>query len=840
VLPIYEVESEFLAAMEEQGRAVLSAPTGSGKTTQVPQILHKSGLVDGQIVVLQPRRLATRMVATRVAEEMGCRIGEMVGYQVRHDSRIGPDTEIRFMTYGLFITLLRNDPGLSGIGTVLHDEFHERNLDADVALALACRLQETSRPDLKIVVMSATLDSGLLAGFMDCPVIESDFRSHPVEIRYLSSDEPRPVWELAAEAIRKLLRGEEPGDVLVFMPGMYEIRRTLERCLEMKGTDAVSFLPLHGELPAEAQDRAVARSSCRKVIVSTNVAETSLTIEGVRHVIDGGLARIQRFDPRRGINMLTVQKVSVSSADQRAGRAGRTAPGTCLRLWSRQDHRGRRSHEVPEIRRLDLAHVVLQLKSMGVAELSRFRWLEPPDPAALERASSLLVGLEAIDAGLDLTDTGRRMSRLPMHPRLSRMVVEAAAPDCLSGACLFAALLSERSILARQATTSFFDTLDREFDSDFELLEEAMEFAQRAKFDNRRCLDVGLNSGACRQVERTFRLYLRISRNEFKVGRSRLKEGVESWSGEGLGRCLLVAFFDLVAAKRTPASEVFDMTGGRRGKLARDSVAAGAGLVVAAEATELPGRGRMTTVLSLATSIAPAMLMDLFPDRMSLREDTVWNEGQSAVESVEQWLYHDLAVQERRSVPTDTGRAAAILADQLVAGNIELKRWTRKVDEWIDRVRCVAEWFPEKGLVAYDEDDLRLVFQEICAGATRFSQVRDRPCYDIVRNVLSWQDLRFVEEMAPERIRLPRGFRMRVQYPDRPGERPRARAKIQDFYDLRETPTVGGGRQVLVLEILAPNFRSVQTTDDLAGFWKNHYPQLKKQLARRYPKHEWR
>nr|MBA3544576.1 ATP-dependent RNA helicase [Chthoniobacterales bacterium] len=398
-LPIYELEDEIVRSLSARPRLILEAPTGSGKSTQVPQILLDRGLLgDGEVVVLQPRRLATRLLASRVAFERNGRLGAEVGYQIRFEKIISKKTRIRFVTEGILLRQLLQDPELSGVAAILFDEFHERHLYGDITLARTLQLQETQRPDLKLVVMSATLESDKLEKYLaPCPTLTSSGRMHPVAIEYLMKPvraENYPIWDLAADELERLAPATE-GDVLVFMPGKYEITRTISAIRASRVSDRFVTLPLFSELPLVEQDAALRQYEKRKVIVATNVAETSLTIDGVRVVIDGGLARIARFDPRRGINTLFIEKISRASADQRAGRAGRTAPGNCLRLWTESEHLERAPQELPEVKRLDLAEVVLTLKASGVEEVAAFRWLEPPDPKALETAEQLLTDLGA-------------------------------------------------------------------------------------------------------------------------------------------------------------------------------------------------------------------------------------------------------------------------------------------------------------------------------------------------------------------------------------------------------------------------------------------------------------
>src|SRR4051812_35684827 len=403
-LPIYELEAALTASLRVQGRLIVQAPTGSGKSTQIPQMLLQHGLLGerGEVVVLQPRRLATRMLAKRVAEEMGTPLGGIVGYQIRLESRLSEQTRIRFVTEGILLRQMSFDATLRGINAIVFDEFHERHLYGDISLARALQIQQSTRPDLKLIVMSATLDAGALKTYLaPCEVLVSQGRSFPVRIEYLSKAvnfESEPVWEVAARECERAAAASS-GDMLVFMPGAYEISRTVQAVQGSRALRDFVCFPLHGELPPEQQDRAVARYETRKIIVSTNVAETSLTIDGVTAVIDCGLARIARFDPHRGINTLLVEKISAASADQRAGRAGRTAPGVCVRLWTEREHGQRALQELPEVKRLDLSEVVLTLKASGIDDIQNFPWLEKPDAVGLVRAENLLADLGALSVG---------------------------------------------------------------------------------------------------------------------------------------------------------------------------------------------------------------------------------------------------------------------------------------------------------------------------------------------------------------------------------------------------------------------------------------------------------
>jgi ATP-dependent helicase HrpB len=830
------VETQIVAALRSHGALVLTAPTGSGKTTQVPQMLLRSG-IEGRILVLQPRRLATRVVARRVAEELDCEPGDLVGYQTRHERHLSHATRILFLTEGLFLRQLLANPELTGVGAVVLDEFHERSVAADLALGLCRRLRAGARPDLRLVVMSATLDAGVVADYLSCPSIHAEGRTFAVDIEYDEGDAGSPVWERAATALRRWLDAGGQGDALLFLPGTYEIRRAVEACRRrLRAADGpIAVLPLHGRLPAAEQDRAVRPGVERRVIVSTNVAETSITIDGIRCVIDSGLARVHRYDPVRAVNALLVERISQASAQQRAGRAGRTAPGLCVRLWPRAEAHARPERDTPEVLRVDLCEAVLQTRAFGV-EAADFPWLDPPPPARLERARALLRDLGAIDADGTLTDDGRTMVDLPAHPRLARMLLEAARRGVGKRAAVWAALIAERDICARPLAARFRTPPDHDWPSDVGVRERAFDTARRARFDGARCAELGLHAGACREVERAARQYARI----IEPFHSPARPGAGTADAE-LARCVLVGYADHVALRRGVDQRTCEMEGRRRVVLDRDTAVGDAQVLVAVEAREVEAPradgGGVHTVVSLATAIEPAWIGQLFP-HLESRVELLWDEQEAAVVEVEALHFGALALQPLRRVPRDRGAAAQILTARVVAGLLRFDSWSEAADAWLARSRCVAEWFAERRLLTYDSDDLAVVYGEIVGDATRWSAARRAPVLDHLRNAMSWSDQQFVEQMAPERIRLPSGHRMKIAYTL--GEPPRGRARIQDFYGLTETPRVAGGRVPVLLEILAPNFRPAQVTDDLEGFWEHTYPELRKELARRYPKHEWR
>jgi ATP-dependent helicase HrpB len=788
------------------------------------------------------------MLAQRVAEEAGVPLGREVGYQIRFDHVAGASTRIKFVTEGILLRQMQQDPGLRGVGALVFDEFHERPLYGDVTLARALDLQEAGRPDLKVVVMSATLEAGALETYMaPCAVVSARGRMHPVEVEYADRDsyaDPVPVWERAVGAFVERARRGDAGDVLVFMPGAYEIQRTVEAFRGCPQARGYVVLPLHGELSPREQDLAVSRQDRPKVVVATNVAETSITIDGVRLVIDSGLARMARYDPWRGINTLLVEKISRASADQRAGRAGRTAPGTCVRLWSQAEHAHRPAQELPEVKRLDLAEVVLTLKSAGVGDLRRFRWLEAPDDRSLERAEGLLADLGAVESvageglgGTRITALGRRMLAFPVHPRYARLLLAAGERGCVYQAALISALTQGRDLLLRQvdADTARFreDRIGDRAASDFLHLMKAWEYAADNEFRMEACRRVGIHAVTARQVAPLLATFLRLAEREgLDVTRREVDEAA-------LRRCVLLAFSDHVARRLDSGSLRCELVHGRRGVLARESVVQDSPLVVVAEVREVGGRdGEASLILSMATAIEPGWLEELFPGDLGRDVRVFYDVTARRVFAEERLKFRGLALEARRVEPPPADAAARLLAEEVVAGRLTLGGWDDGVDQWIARLNCLAKWCPDLALPPIGEDDRRALIEELCHGAFGYKDIKDRPVREAVRGWLSPVQQALVEKHAPERLELVNGRRPRVTYA--PDAAPFIALRIQELYDVTRTPAVGMGRVPVTVHILAPSRRPVQVTQDLPNFWKEHYPRLKSEMQRRYPKHEWR
>ncbi|HPA78394.1 MAG TPA: ATP-dependent helicase HrpB [Kiritimatiellia bacterium] len=837
--PVYELQAALRAAAVPGCRIIIRAPTGSGKSTQIPQMLLDGP--GGQIVVLQPRRIAARLLAHRVASERGGDVGGEIGYQVRFENHTGPRTRIRYVTEGVLLRQWIDDPELAAVSTVIFDEFHERHLYGDISLSAALRLQQTSRPDLRIIVMSATLDSARLQEHLaPCRVLESEGRVYPVAVEYL----PRAVdfrktavWDAAAEAFGRLADGGLEGHVLIFMPGAYEIRKTIEMLQSHPRARGLAVLPLHGQLSPRAQDEAVSESGRPRIIVATNVAETSITIAGVTAVIDSGLARMARYDPHRGIDTLYVEKISCASADQRSGRAGRTGPGRCLRLWTAQEHAQRPLQETPEILRVDLAEVVLMLKSCGIDDVRGFPWLDSPGEKALEQAETLLHDLGALGRDGRLQPMGRRMVRFPVHPRYSRMLLTANDYECVRQAALIAALTQGPPILLRNAGKPVAEKREElfgdEFSSDFFLLMKAWKYAETKNYSPGACQALGIHGVSARQVQPLYERFLKIAEQEGLAINDRAPED------ECICRAILAAFSDNLALRCNRGTLRCSLTHQRTGVLARESVLRDQRMFTAAEITEVEGARREKNVLlSMATAVEEEWLEELFPGDCETRTEARFDTVLKRVVSTERRMFRDLVLSEKSSHMVDPEAAGKILAEEILAGRIRPGSWDGAVDEWVVRVNCLARWCPDWELPAYDDEAWRCILQQYCLGAGSMKDLKTRKLLPVVKRWLSPVQQQMVSQHCPERVQLPSGRSIRLRYAE--GAAPVLSATIQDLYGLEASPEIAGGRQKVSIEVLAPNRRPQQVTDDMRSFWTETYPILKKELRGRYPRHEWR
>ena len=821
-LPIDAVLPALRQALSERDETVLEAPPGAGKTTRVPLALLDEPWLAGQtILMLEPRRLAARAAAERLASELGEKVGETVGYRIRLDSKVGPKTRIEVVTEGILTRRLQADPALEGVGLLIFDEFHERSLDADLALALSLNGRELLRdePPLKILLMSATLEGERLSRLLDdAPVVSSEGRMHPVDIRWSRPYQPGEFVEpRVVDCVLQAL-AEQPGSLLVFLPGQAEIRRVHQALQEALGERSdVLLCPLHGELDLNAQRAAIepAPQGLRKVVLATNIAETSLTIDGVRVVIDAGLARVPRFDPGSGMTRLETQRISRASATQRAGRAGRLEPGVCYRLWSEAQHDQLAAHGSAEILQADLAGLALQLARWGVWP-DQLRWLDPPPSAAHAQACDVLARLGAFKPGSreHLSEHGQAMAELPAHPRIAHLLLRGQALGLADMACDVAALLGERDILRGAGA---------DLHSRMALLSGETKAARGGQGGVQRA----------RQLARQYRGLLRG-----KAGTTVADADHPRW----LGALLALAYPDRVALQRREGGAEYRLANGRAALFAEvDALMKCPWLVIA----DLGSRqGQREERIYLATEFDPGLFEGVLAEQVETLDVLDWDEREQVLRAERQRKVGELVL-SREPLPglDDEARAKALLGLVRRKG-LNLLTWTPELRQWQARVALLrqldmdkdghSEWpdLGDEALLASLENWLQPYLGKV-SRLGHFAQL-DLP--SILRNLLPWPLPQRLEELAPAHLTVPSGSSIRLDYSENP---PILAVRLQELFGLADTPRIAQGRQQVKLHLLSPARRPVQVTQDLANFWRTTYAEVRKDLKGRYPKHYW-
>lgn len=764
-LPVDAILPEILDSLRSRPNLVIEAPPGAGKTTRVPPALL--GVVTGEVLVLEPRRIAARLAARRVAWELGEQPGETVGYQVRFEEVAGPRTRLRFVTEGVLTRRMLSDPHLKGVQAVVLDEFHERHLESDLALALLKRLQQ-SRRDLLLVVMSATLDADPVAQYLDnCPILRSEGRLFDLTIQHLPYS-PKPLEAQVKDAVEILKRGQHSGDILTFLPGVAEIRRTMRECESIVRQTNLLVLPLHGDLPPAEQDRAVSPAPQPKLILATNVAESSVTVEGVTAVIDSGLARFATYSPWIGLPTLHVGRISQASAKQRAGRAGRTGPGRVLRLYTKEDYMQRPEHDTPEILRSDLSQLCLALRAMNIAHINSVDWMDAPPAAAIEHAESLLDRLGAEG------EMAQQLARYPLPPRLARILVEAMERGVGEDGCVAAALLA----------------------SGVRIEKNDLLAAVEANHDSRTLKHI-------EQLRRIARPSKQKHHDDDKLLLS-----------------VLTGFPDRVARLRA-GNQVLLSTGGSAEIQGEPPCYP---FMVAVDAEDR--KDKPLPLIRITARIEPEWLIDLFPDHVREESSVEWNRTTERVEAVNALLYDELVIQESRGGKPNAEAATELLIQKALETGLD--RFVEKgaLEEFLVRVEFAG----------LDAPDVSQTLREICLGIRSFVELKNAAS-NFVPLLEQKIGSRKLNELAPTRIQLQGGRQTTVHYER--GKPPWIASRLQDFFGMRETPRIGISRMPVVVHLLAPNHRPVQTTTDLAGFWQRLYPQVRRELMRRYPRHAW-
>ena len=818
-LPIDEALPALLEALSSGSAAVVVAPPGAGKTTRVPlALLYAPWLGDRKIVMLEPRRLAARAAAARMAHTLGERVGQSVGYRVRGDTKVSRETRIEVVTEGILTRLLLDDPTLDGIGAVIFDEYHERSLVADTGLALALETQSAVRDDLRLVVMSATLDGAAVATLLgDAPVIEARGRMFPVSLRYLA---PRPTERVDAHASRAVRSAliEADGDVLVFLPGASEIRRVAENLGAGTLPSGVRVLPLHGTMSPADQDDAIAPSppGVRKVVLATTIAETSLTIEGVRVVIDGGLVRVPRFSPRTGMTRLETTRVSKASAEQRRGRAGRVAPGACWRLWPEHEQAALLDRLPPEIIDADLAPLALDLAAAGVRDPSTLRWLDAPSPARFALARTLLTQLGALDAAGTLTAHGRAMSALPLHPRLAHLLLVARERDLGSLACDVAALLADRDILRS------LSPMMGPAEADLRLRLEALAHGPGAA--GLAAHGLAADHGALRRV-----------REEADQLRRALGLSRAATDTHEAGLLVALAYPERVAMRRDGTAPRYVMRGGA------GAVFAGAQGLATAEwlaIAEVDGAAQDARIF-LAAPLSESDVRRIAGDAITIDDDVRWDPVAGRVRARRTERLGAIVIGSHPREADDPALVARALTTYVAEHGLDALPWREGAREWQQRAafaRNIDARIPDVSdaalLASLDEWLLPALGERARTDALATFDVSAA----IVAR-LGWQGRAAVDKLAPTHLTMPTGSNMRVDYADPAA--PMISVRVQELFGLGETPTVGEAKVRVVITLLSPAHRPVQVTRDLGTFWRTSYADVRKELRGRYPKHPW-
>ncbi len=818
-LPVDLVIPELLLALSEGEGAVLQAPPGSGKTSRVPLALLDSPLFgSGTILMLEPRRLAAVNAASWLAKSLGEEVGQRVGYAIRFSRKVSRDTVLEIVTEGLLTRRLQSDPALTGVSVVIFDEFHERSLHADTALAFCLDVQRTIRPDLKIVIMSATIESARIARLLGgVRVITCEGQSYPVETKYLG--EPKGgIARGACNAVLRALR-EASGDILVFLPGAGEIRQCHD-LLREEGTNGLLICQLYGDLPFGEQERAIMPTNRRKVVLATNIAETSLTIEGVGVVIDSGLTRRIHYDPASGLNRLQTVRVSDASATQRAGRAGRLGPGICYRLWSEGGQATLLPYNPPEIRVADLTPLALELASWGIVDEKALSWLDPPAPGPLSEARLLLDTLGALDHQSRITCRGRRMADLPLHPRLSSLVLAGKDRGTPALACDLAALLGERDIFRRdqsgQRHVSSCDYVDR--------LEALAEWRSKRKDQFSRILDLH----ACLQVEQVAQRLRRMIKAQ---------PGMPSSLADEVGILLAKAFPDRIARQREKGSGRYLLANGTGAELGRQSALYDQPFIVAVEVVGNPGKDG---TIHGASAVSLHLLRREFSDAVLQKRKSIWNAEDGRVSAFLEERLGDLVLSSHPVQPDDTEASTALIA--AISGNKELADlpWTVAARQFQARLQFLKSATLEREWPDLSIANLSGTLSDWLApalhGMKSLADLRRLDMLALLKGLCSWEQLHLIEEGAPMHLTVPSGSRLQLDYTD--GE-PTLSVKLQEMFGLAETPMVAWGRVAVLLHLLSPARRPIQVTRDLRSFWEYTYPEVRKELKGRYPKHPW-
>ncbi|MBL4603782.1 MAG: ATP-dependent helicase HrpB [Emcibacteraceae bacterium] len=815
-LPIYEIIPKVKTALLEKDNLVLQAPPGAGKTTIVPlELLEEKWLDNKKIIMLEPRRLAARAAAKRMAEIIGEKIGETVGYRVRMDSKIGPKTRIEVVTEGVLIRKIQSDPELKDIGLIIFDEFHERSVEADLGLALSLDIQEGLRDDLKILVMSATLDGERVAALMnDAPCISSKGRSFDVEHRYIDKNISGHIEEDVVQVITRAIE-KEKGSILVFLPGAGEIERVKRKLEDKSFGQNVIICPLYGMLSFKEQDLAIAPApkGYRKIVLCTDIAETSLTIEGIRIVVDSGLKRSSFYDVRSGMSGLETSTVSKASADQRAGRAGRLEEGLCFRLWTEAANRALKAYNEPEIKKVDLVPLALDLALWGINDAAKLKWLDVPEAVGITKANELLRSLGALESEGRITEHGKLMARFPMHPRFAHMILKANERGNGLLALTIAALMQERDILHLKNELRT---------ADMRLRIEALEHVRKGEMSAAKRL--GCNIARAKTI-------LRQAKNWQKIH----KIDGSPFNINNTGQTLAVAFPDRVAGQRSEKSSIYILSGGRGARLIEGDPLACEKFISIAHLD----KGDRDARIYMAAPIEKVDLEENFKELISQEQFIEWDNRTENIKAQNKTMLGKLPLGVSRIANPDQEKMRSAMIAGIEKMGLDVLPWDKKIINFCQRASLISANL-ELGFPDFSREHLLKTLEGWLGGYLEniYSRagLKNLELYEILKNILNWEQQQLLEKLVPSHFKVPSGSNILIDYGVNP---PVLSVKLQEMFGAKETPAILQGKIKLTIHLLSPARRPLQITTDLGGFWQNSYPEIKKEMKGRYPKHPW-
>jgi len=811
--PIQQIIPDVKRVLEKQSLLILQAPPGAGKSTILPlQLLEETWLAGKKIIMLEPRRIATRAVATRMASLCEEPVGKTIGYRIRFENKTSTQTRIEIVTEGILTRMLQNDNALEGVGVVIFDEFHERSLQADLALALCYQMQQILRPDLRLLIMSATLDGAKLSALLNqAPILTSEGRQFPVKLNYVSVDEKTPLHLNMARAIRKAL-SEQQGDILAFLPGAGEIQRT-QQLLEQEGVSA-NVLPLYGDLSQQKQQEALLPDPAgnRKVVLATSIAETSLTIEGIKSVIDSGYARVPRFDPRSGLTKLETIRVTKDAADQRAGRAGRISAGVCYRLWSEGSHIHLIDNRKPEILEADLAPLMLELSQWGIKNMNELNWLTLPSVGAQAQAKELLHALQALNDN-QITAHGKKMLQLPTHPRLANMLIESeifekknSSHKFIALACDIAALLEERDPLQKEAGTD---------------LSLRIEVLRKYRAGER----VNADRNVLDRIERLSLSWRKLMHTEVDNNAP---------IHFHIGKLIATAYPERIAQRIDKNGLRYRLGNGRIARLAEhDPLSADEWIAIAQlDAGNTEGK------IFLATAFDSRDLMDLAIEKKVV----TWDDDKKMVVGSIQKQVGNLTLESKPIHQIEESDRIAVICKMIREVGLRALNWSEAEQDWQARVMSLRAWRPTESWPDVSDTQLLATLEEWLSpyliGIYKLAEIQKLDLQQIIHSILPYERSQKLNILAPAKMEVPTGSLIKLQYAA-DGSKVEMAVRLQELFGLLETPTVNEGRNKIVIHLLSPGYKPVQITQDLKSFWSKTYFEVRKDLLSRYPKHHW-